>query len=172
MGRAPHEKASPSLAILLSPHGRHSTRSYLALFAAALALPILLFAAMILWQYGTGERRRLEQAALEEARDVAQAVDGELGALLASAQILSLTPAARLGRFEEYHRLALDMQRTLGMTSVLRAPDGQQLVTPLQPFGAPLPKVPLATDPTVLSAKQPSVSDLLTGSISGGRCFP
>ena len=102
-------------------------RAHLILFAAAIVLPILGFAGFALWQYADGERSRLEQAALEEARDVAQAVDDELGNLLSSAQILALTSAVRDGDFREFHRLALDMQQALGIISVLRAPDGQQM---------------------------------------------
>ncbi|HEX2136257.1 MAG TPA: ATP-binding protein [Microvirga sp.] len=150
---------------------RWSTRSYLAFFAAALTLPILAFAAFLLWQYATGERARLEHAALEEARDVTQAVDGELGDLVASAQILALTPAVRNSRLEEYHRLALDLHRLLGMIAVLRAPDGQQVVSPLAPFGTPLPRTPLPSDQTVLSTKRPQVSDLFIGSLSRAPLF-
>jgi PAS domain S-box-containing protein len=145
---------------------RWTIRAYLVAFAAALIVPILGFAAVLLWQYAEGERMRLEHSALEEARDIAQAVDGDVGDLLASAQILALTPSARLGQFQDYHRLAQDMQRTLGVVSVIRAHDGQQLVSPLAPFGAPLPKMHLPTDEAVLRTKQPQVSDLFTGAVS------
>ncbi len=143
-----------------------SIQAYLALFAATLILPILVFAGFLLWQYGEGERARLESAALEEARDIAQAVDGELGDLLSSAQILALMPAVRNGRFEDFYQLAQDVQRTLGIISVLLSPDGQQLVNPLAPLGAPLPKMELPFDRAALTTKQSQVSDLFTGGVS------
>jgi PAS domain S-box-containing protein len=143
-----------------------SIQAYLALFAATLILPILVFAGFLLWQYGEGERARLESAALEEARDIAQAVDGELGNVLSSAQILALMPAVRNGRFEDFYQLAQDVQRTLGIISVLRSPDGQQLVNPLAPPGPSLPKMELPSDRAALTTKRSQVSDLFTGGVS------
>ena len=131
-----------------------SIQAYLALFAATLILPVLVFAGLLLWQYGEGEQARLESAALEEARDIAQAVDGELGNLLSSAQILALMPAVRNGRFEDFYQLAQDVQRTLGIISVLRSSDGQQLVNPLAPPGATLPKMELPFDRAALTTKR------------------
>jgi PAS domain S-box-containing protein len=166
-------KSKPSLARSQSqarPRG-WSTRTYLAVFAAALILPVLAFSGFLLTQYAAGERARLEQAALEEARDIAQAVDGELGNLVSSAQILALTSSVREGRFDEYHRLAQDMQRALGIISVVRSPEGQQLVNPLRPFGAELPNVRLPADQTVLATKQPTVSDLFLGGVSRAPLF-
>ncbi|MFD0465395.1 cache domain-containing protein [Microvirga aerilata] len=141
-------------------------RAHLVVFAAAIVLPILAFAGFASWQYADGERSRLEQAALEEARDVAQAVDDELGNLLSSAQILALTSAVRNGHLEEFHRLAQDMQQALSIIAVLRKPDGQQVASPLAPFGTSLPRNQLPTDQAVLSSKQPQVTDLYTGAVS------
>ncbi len=143
----------------------------MAALAASLTLPILLFAAVLLGQYAKGEQARLEQAAIEEARDIAQAVDGELGELLVSAEILALTPAVRFARFEEFHRLTQDMHRKFGIISVLRTPDGQQVVSPLRPFGSDLPKVRIGSDERVLRTLEPAVSDLFTGGVSRAPLF-
>lgn len=150
----------------LSPHRRWSTRAYLALFAATLVLPVLAFSGLVLWQYSANERARLERSALQEAREIAHAVDTQLADLRSSAQILALAPILRQERLQEFHPLAQEIYQRLGIICVLRSPEGREVVNPLVPFGTPLPINILPTDRAVLASKQPQVTDFFIGPVS------
>lgn len=150
---------------------RWSARAYLAFFAVSLILPILVFMSMLLWQYGTAERERLERSALQEAREIAQAIDSQLADLRSSAEILSLDPLLRQGQLEEFHRLAQDIYHQLGIICVLRAPDGLQLVNPLVPYGTPLPTTTLPSDRVVLASSETQVTDFFVGPVSRLNAF-
>ncbi len=110
---------------------------HLALFAAALALPILVFVAGLLWRVGTVERARLEEEALAAARSAAVAVDRELAGLSAMLDVLSLSQLLRSGDLEGFHRQVVELQERLGVTAVLRDDAGRRLVNARVPFGAP-----------------------------------
>lgn len=153
------------------PTRQWSTRVYLNLFAITLILPMLAFAGVLLWRYGMVERARLERAALQQTRDIAQAVDAQVANLLSSARILSFAPVIREGQLEETYRLMDEVARELGMLGALRSVDGQQLINTAAPFGAPLPKAPLSTDADVLRTRTPQVSDLFVGAVTQKPMF-
>lgn len=148
-----------------------ATRTYLAFFAATLILPILAFASLVFWLYGVGERTRLENTALQDAREIAQGVDALLGDLISSAQILALVPTLRQGSLADIYRLTQDMSRTLDIQATVSAADGQELVNPLAILGAPLPKMSLPTDQMVIRTRRPYVSDLFIGAIDQTPLF-
>ena len=59
-------------------HSRFSVRTHLLAFSAAILLPVLAFASILLWQYATSERARYEQEARSAAQRLSAALDLEL----------------------------------------------------------------------------------------------
>ncbi len=110
---------------------------HLALFAAVLALPILVFVAGLLWRVGNVERARLEGEALAAARSAAVAVDRELAGLSAMLNLITLSQPLRHGDLPAFHAQMVELQDRLGVTAVLRDSAGRRLVNARLPFGAP-----------------------------------
>src|SRR5215213_1876732 len=58
-----------------SSEGGSSTRAQLVAFALGLVLPILAFVGLVLLEFAASERARVEQSALDKARNTALAID-------------------------------------------------------------------------------------------------
>ena len=69
----------------------------LVVFALGLAVPILIFGGVVLWQFANAARERLEAEALGRARMEAAAVDREVASLIATLEALSLSNALQRG---------------------------------------------------------------------------
>jgi signal transduction histidine kinase/ActR/RegA family two-component response regulator len=144
----------------------------LVLFALLLALPVLAFAAIALWQFAVSERARLEAQALDAARSARIAVDRELAGLEAALETLSLSRPLREGDLDGFHRQAEEMRAMLGLVAVLRDASGQQLVNPRVPRGQPLPQGNLvAPAPSAWQGRRVVVSDLFVGAAAQEPLF-
>jgi signal transduction histidine kinase len=119
--------------------GLYPVRRHLALFAIALALPILVFVAALSMRFAAAERDRLEGAALDTARAVALAVDRDLNGMAATLNLLALSPQLRAGELESFHRQAIELRERLGMSTVLRDAAGRQILNAWQREGTPPP---------------------------------
>ena len=144
-------------------------------FGAALLVPVLVFAAVPLWQYAGSERSRYEEEAREAARRAIAAVDRELTGIQAAAQALATSPLIAGGDFEAFQRQALEALRAWAPEEpdvyaiVLRDLTGQQLVNTRVPWGTPLPRVPgRDIDRLVVETKRPQVQDVFA-SVSVSR---
>ncbi|WP_439595444.1 ATP-binding protein [Falsiroseomonas sp.] len=114
-------------------------RRHLVLFAAALALPILVFVATLSNSFATAQRERLEDEALNTARAVALAVDRELTGIAATLNLLALSPQLVQGNLPGFHAQAVELRQRLGMATVLRDAGGQQRLNAWLAPGEPLP---------------------------------
>lgn len=156
-----------------------SSRSYtirqcLMAFGAALVLPSLAFAAILLWRYASAERHHYEEETLGTAQRIMASVDRELVGIQAAAQALATSSTLLEGNFEAFQRQA---QITLQSWSrakpddyaiVVRDTLGQQVVNTRLPWGSPLPKgANLPIDQQVIATKRPVVQDLFTGATAG-----
>ncbi len=147
-----------------------SVRRNLVLFALALTLPALLFAASILAQYGISERTRLEREAAELASSIASAVDRELTGLLAALDVLTTSRALANGDLAAFRQQAAEILQRQGLLTILSDVTGQLLVYPRAPDGEPLPK----SNPrwSLKELEGPSfITDLIVGQITGTRQF-
>jgi PAS domain S-box-containing protein len=143
-------------------------------FGAALVLPSLMFAVVLLWRYANAERGRYEEEALTTAQRITSAVDRELVGIQAAAQALATSASLLDGNFEAFQRQA---QMTLQSWSQRRPDDyavvvrditGHQVANTRLPWGSPLPKgANLPIDQQVIATKRPVVQDLFTGSTAG-----
>src|SRR3954462_3090421 len=85
-----------------------SVRAYLLAFSAAILLPVLAFASIVLWHFATSERARYEQEARATAQRLIAAVDLELSRMRVAAEALAPSPTLQARDFEAFHRQALD----------------------------------------------------------------
>ncbi len=146
-------------------------RRQLTLFAAALCLPLLAFVAYILVTLAMAERGRLEINASGAARTLSASIDRELLGLKSALQVLALSPQLQTGEIAGFYAKAALLNERLGMNTVLRTPDGQQIVNVNLPFGADLPRTPRATDDEVLAAPDPRILDLFAGVVADEPLF-
>ena len=153
---------------------RYTIRQCLMAFGAALVLPGLIFAAVLLWRYASSERGRYEEEALGTAHRIVAAVDRELVGIQASAQALATSSSLQEGDFETFQRRAQmtlqswSGQRADNYTVVVRDTTGQQVANTRLPWGSPLPKgANLPIDQQVIASKRPVIQDLFTGATAG-----
>lgn len=158
---------------MVSPRS-YTIRQCLTAFGAALVLPGLFFAAVLLWRYAVAERNHYEEEALGTAQRIMASVDRELVGIQAAAQALATSSTLLEGDFEAFQRQA---QMTLQSWSrekpddyaiVVRDIAGQQVANTRLPWGSPLPKgANLPIDRQVIATKRPVVQDLFTGATAG-----
>ncbi|MGE7417252.1 ATP-binding protein [Methylobacterium tarhaniae] len=131
----------------------------LVVFGLGLAVPILIFGAVVLWQFAGAARGRLEAEALGRARIEAAAVDREVSSLIATLEALSLSNALQRGDVMSFREQAQELARRSGLLVILRDPDGKRLID----LGAePIPERLDAADASALGGR-PAVSGVVDG---------
>ncbi|HEX2724929.1 MAG TPA: PAS domain S-box protein [Beijerinckiaceae bacterium] len=125
---------------------RASVRIFLVAFATALLVPVLGFAAVILWNYAQSERAQFEKQAQSAAQTLISAVDLELSKLQIAVEALGTSPSIYSGDYHAFHSQAREALQLWSpdapnkLAIVLRDLDSQQLVNTRVPWGQPLPK--------------------------------
>src|SRR5215208_4843650 len=145
-----------------------SLRQYLMAYGAALLVPVLLLAVVLVWQFARAEEVQNEEKARAAAQQNIAAVDRELAGLQAAGLALASAAALRAGNFERVQRRAAEIIRALphpqNYAIVVRDLTGQQLVNTRVPWGTPLPKgADPDADKEVIDTRLPFVQDLFTG---------
>lgn len=183
-----HLPPRPALADAGPPHARRfqaawwgaSLRARLALLVVASVLPLLAFALGAQYMAYRDERAQAGQRALQLARALSLAVEGELRARVAALQVLALSPALRerssaggkaaegrpMGDFAAFRAeaQALLVRQFTGANILLLREDGQQLVNTALPADAALPvRRHLDTLREVFATASPAVSNLYDG---------
>ena len=128
----------------MSKAGGSSLRGTLLAFGAVLLAPVLIVAAVLLWQVADAEQSRYEHEARASALRMVAAVDRELATIQASAQTLASSAALHAGNYARFHERAQDIvgtwERPENFAVVVRDTAGQQVVNTRLPWGTPLPK--------------------------------
>jgi PAS domain S-box-containing protein len=152
---------------------RSSIRQLLLAFGAAVALPVLVFAAILAWQFSSTERLRYESTAREEAEQIITAADRELTAFLAAGQALAAAETLTPDKYEAFYRKALLAAYSLapgsssGPTIIVKDLAGQQVVNTSLPRGAPLRSEGLSlAEKQVLTTERPTIADLVLPPVS------
>ncbi|MCF4128170.1 ATP-binding protein [Methylobacterium sp. SyP6R] len=131
----------------------------LVVFGLGLAVPILIFGGVVLWQFAGAARGRLESEALGRARIEAAAVDRELASLIATLEALSLSNALQRGDVTAFREQVQELARRSGLPTILRDPDGRRLID----LGSePIPERIDAADAAALGGR-PAVSGVIDG---------
>src|SRR5262245_30141366 len=126
---------------------RFSTRSFLFAFVAAVLIPVLLFAGLLIARQAQDERARYEANAIQTARQVALIVESEITGFvfllrgLATSRALAGDDLATF--YDQAKRLVVGRDETI----VLRQLEPRQLLNTSRPFDEPLPPaVPLSAE--------------------------
>ena len=143
-------------------------RTFLILFALALAIPLLGLAVFAFDRMATLEQAETERRVMQVAQDLAGDIDRDLDRATATLETLATSAALKRGDFPAFHAQAVLALRRTKAAIVLIDSTYQQLVDTLKEYGAPLP--PTADPETakrVFDTKERQVSDLFRGSSTG-----
>ncbi|MBC4018933.1 ATP-binding protein [Siccirubricoccus deserti] len=131
-------------------------------FGVALLLPVLAFNGVLLWQFASSERDRLENEVRDTARYAADALDRKLEGLVLTLRALSLSSHLQAGDLEAFRTQAEELGHLKTFTVVLRDGFGRLLLDTRLPRGTPpVPGSLTETDLRALQIGEPVVSGLL-----------
>lgn len=149
------------------PVGARSLTHYLAAFAAALAIPPMIFAGYVTYRYAWSEWQRFEAVAYQRNEDVVSDLDGLLSSRISLLQALATSPAIDAGDFQRFDVQARQFVER-GIAMRMRDRTGQLVIDTAQAWGTPLPSDPFTIrQQSVLESKQPFITDLYTRRADG-----
>src|SRR6266850_1723172 len=140
----------------------------LALLVAGTTLPLIIFAAGIVYNNYKQDRQNATQRVLENARSIRLVLDAEMQRITGALQVLSLTNALRDGDIEGFRRICKGFLDQYGQGGVVLVADreGRQMFSSLNPDTASLPlRNNLAMVDKVFAEKKPVYSNLFFGSV-------
>jgi PAS domain S-box-containing protein len=147
-----------------------SVRVLLLAFGTALLIPVLAFAAVLLWSYAKSERTQFERQAQVAAHNVIASVDLELSKLQTAIEALATSPSVQAGNYQSFQRQALNALRLWSpeepnrLAIVLRDLSSQQLVNTRVSWGQPLPRgANPNVDEEIITSRRPIVQGLFVG---------
>lgn len=140
----------------------------LALLVAGTALPLILFAAGIVFQNYKQDREEATQRVVQAVRSIRLVLDSEVQRMTGSLQVLSLTNSLRNGDFDSFRRIADGFLEQYGKDGVVLIADraGNQLFSSVTRDTASLPqRNNRAIVEKVFTTRQPAYSDLFVGAV-------
>jgi two-component sensor histidine kinase len=147
-------------------------RTYLILFAGALAAPLLALAVYSLNRMASLEEAEIERRVLQVAEDLAHDIDRELDRATAILDTLASSVVLRRGDLPAFHIQTRAALKHTEAAIILVDRNFQQLTSTMADFGVELPKTAdLKTATRVFETKQRQVSDVFRGSVSGPHVF-
>ena len=140
----------------------------LALLVAGTTLPLIVFAAVIVFNDYEQDRKDASQRVLETVRSIRLVLDAEVQRMTGALQVLSLTDSLRDGDFEGFRRIAngfLDQYGEGGVVLVADR-DGRQLFSSITTDTASLPpRNNRGIVEKVFATKSPQYSNLFLGAV-------
>ena len=140
----------------------------LALLVAGTTLPLIIFAAGIVFNNYEQDRRDATQRVLETVRSIRLVLDAEMQRMAGGLQVLSLTNSLRDGDFNSFRRIAAGFLDQYGKDGVVLVADrdGRLLFSSITPDAASLPpRNNRDIVEKVFATKRPYYSNLFTGAI-------
>ena len=140
----------------------------LALLVAGTTLPLIIFAAGIVFNNYEQDRQDATQRVLETVRSIRLVLDAEMQRMTGALQVLSLTNALRDRDFEGFRRIAQGFLDQYGEGGVILVADreGRQVFSSVTPDTASLPpRNNLAIVEKVFAEKKPVYSNLFFGAV-------
>ena len=162
--------AAPSsrVRVAASLPATRSINSYLRLLAFTTLVPAFVFAAYLLGNFASFERRLYERQLQQTAADLASDIDRDVDGLIVKLSTLATSRPLQRGDLAEFHAQAIEALSERDANLVVLDPSLQQLANTLVPYGTPLPKT---GDPETalraIATKRPQVSDLFVGAVAG-----
>lgn len=142
----------------------------LALLVAGTTLPLIIFAAGIIFHNYEQDRRDAAQRVVETVRSIRLVLDAEIQRMTGAMQMLSLTNALRDGDFNRFRRIAQGFLDQYGEGGVVLVVDreGQPLFSSVTPDTEGLPpRNNRAIIEKVFATKKPQYSNLFVGTVKG-----
>src|SRR4051795_819566 len=140
----------------------------LALLVAGTTLPLILFAAGIVYNNYEQDRSDATQRLLESVRSMRLVLDSEVQRMTGALQVLSLTNALRNGDFDSFRRIAQGFLEQYAEGGVVLVADreGRQVFSSAAEDIASLPaRNNRAIVDKVFAEKRPAYSNLFTGAV-------
>jgi two-component sensor histidine kinase len=140
----------------------------LALLVAGTTLPLIIFAAAIIFENYEQDRRDATQHVLETVRSIRLVLDAEVQRMTGGLQVLALTDVLRNGDFEAFRPIAAGFLEPYGKDGVVLVvgPDGRRLFSSVTTDTAGLPpRSNLDAVEKVFATGQPHYSNLFIGTI-------
>jgi two-component sensor histidine kinase len=140
----------------------------LALLLAGTTLPLIIFAAVIVYNDYEQDRKEASQRVVETVRSVRLVLDAEVQRMTGGLQVLALTNALRSGDFESFRRIALGFLDQYARDGVVLVADrqGRQLFSSVSPDTTNLPlRNNLEIVERVFASKGPQYSNLFIGAV-------
>jgi two-component sensor histidine kinase len=140
----------------------------LALLVAGTTLPLILFAAGIVFNNYEQDRRDATQRVLDTVRSIRLVLDSEMQRMTGALQVLSLTNALRDRDFESFRRISQGFLDQYGEGGVVLVADraGRQVFSSVTTDTASLPpRNNPALGDKVFAEKKPAYSNLFTGAV-------
>ena len=143
-------------------------RAYLYLMAAAIMIPVILFAGLALRLLQQAETAAALAQVSETARRVALLVEDELSDAEANLRVLAASPALAAGDLAAFREEAVSTPHNSSSWIVLLDEQGRQLLNTVAPASTPLPPETSAPNISVLFGQQRAfATDLMPGRVSG-----
>src|SRR5260221_3851521 len=147
---------------------RPSLPARLALLVAGTTLPLIIFAAGIVFNDYERDRAAASQRVLETVRSIRLVLDAEMQRMTGGLQVLALTNALRSGDFGNFRRIASGFLDQYGRDGVVLVADreGRQLFSSVAPDATALPpRNNREIVEKVFATKSPQYSNLFTGAV-------
>ncbi len=145
-------------------------RQRLTLIVLAVAVPMLLLSAAVVWRLDLREREVRRDAIMYAARANLSAVDAQLGKYVAVAQVLAASPSLQQGDLVAFRaEAARAMPGLSGPWVSLADTHGQQVVNTLVAAGQPLPGVNpevLDDEDRAFATRQVQISSVVIGPVA------
>jgi two-component sensor histidine kinase len=143
----------------------------LALLVAGTALPLIIFAAVIVFNDYEQDREDASQRVLETVRSIRLVLDAEVQRMTGGLQVLALTDSVRTGDFDNFRRMASGFLDQYGKDAVLLVAnrEGRELFSSLTADTASLPmRKNRDIVEKVFTTNSPQYSNLFTGAVKKG----
>jgi two-component sensor histidine kinase len=140
----------------------------LALLVAGTTLPLIVFAAVIVFENYQQDRRDATQRVLETVRSIRLVLDAEVQRMTGGLQVLALTDALRDGNFEAFRPIAAGFLEPYGSDGVVLVADrdGRQVFSSVTTDTAGLPpRNNRDIVEKVFSTRSPQYSNLFIGAV-------
>jgi PAS domain S-box-containing protein len=148
---------------------------HLVLLVAGALLPLLAFAAVVVYRLADSERAATDRRLLRSAQDLSLVLDREIQSTVRTLSAVAESEELDRENLEAFHsesKRVLSSQRAW-LTLILLKPDGQQLLNTNVPWGTPLSA---ATEPDSLrlavEQKRPVVGSVTRGRLNQTLGFP
>ena len=138
-----------------------------------LLLPTLLFAGVLLWQFGVSERSRVEQDVRAQAHGLAVTFDREINGVLTTLQALATSPSLQTRDLPAFYAQMSEIRRLQGINISLRGVNSDTALTTRAPLGsvAAVPPLLAETDREILRTGVATVSNIFTSTIAHQPVF-